>query len=627
MSSSEHDDYRQRYQEVMAAGWDPLLIVHCGSHQIVDANPAACRLYGMNRSEIIGSSFSARFSEQRFMADIFRTHRDYVPLRFQRGPAGRHFPVEMSLRYFTASDGECAAIAVRDISDRMSRERADNESERKYQSLFEASPYPILMLTTQGMIVDANRCALLFYGYEHDELAGRDWSSLEAGVGPVSFLARPTVLPATRHLRKNGSNFMAEVVLSYFRLHAQSMVLALVRDVTEHWETFAQLQESEARWRFGIEGHGDALIDWPVQRQSGSRFYVSPMLSRMLGYDEAEDTHLDADAWDERVHPDDRQLLIAAIQLHMQDQSPIVQAEYRMRTASGEYRWVALRARFISMGESATGRLIGAVRDIHESRQHKQQELANQEKMFRLERLATVGEMLSALAHEVNQPLTAITNYSSLGIRQLSKPGNNEEVRTSLSVINSQALRAGEIVRRIRDFVRRGEPNYVPADLNQLVQQVVLWAKSQAEAAGIAIQMDFDSRLPLVDLDVLQIEQVVFNLLRNGIEAMRDEKQSRPRTIILKTLRLDDMVEVSVRDHGEGMQMKSAEDAFDPFVSTKPDGMGMGLAISRTIVESHRGRLWAEAVPGERGTRFAFTLNLLRPARRQLQEDADECLG
>jgi two-component system sensor histidine kinase DctS len=431
----------------------------------------------------------------------------------------------------------------------------------------------------------------------------------------------------TRHLRKDGSGFMAEVVLSYFRLHAQSMVLALVRDVTEHWQTFAQLQESEARWRFGIEGHGDALVDWPVTDEAGNRFFVSPMLSRMLGYDEKEDSLLNSEAWNERIHVDDRPLLADAIESHLAGCAPIVQVEYRMRTHSGEYRWVALRARLVGMKGEAAGRLIGAVRDIHALRQRKQQELANQEKMFRLERLATVGEMLSALAHEVNQPLTAITNYSSLGIRQLSKPENNEEVRTSLTVINAQALRAGEIVRRIRDFVRRGEPNYVPTDLNLLVQQVALWAKTQAEAAGVAIVIDVDTSLPLVDLDTLQIEQVVFNLLRNGIEAMHDEKLSRPRSIILKTRRLEDQVEFSVRDYGEGMPAGKGEDVFDPFVSTKKQGMGMGLAIARTIVESHRGRLWAEAVPQERGTRFVFSLNLCRPVRNFMQEGANECLG
>lgn len=611
----------------MAVGWDPLLIVDCSSHQILDANQAACRLYGMSRNEMVSSNFSTRFSEKRFMSDIFLAHRDYVPLRFQRGPAGRHFPVEMSLRYFSGPDGECVAIAVRDISGRMSRERADNESERKYQSLFEASPYPILMLTAQGMIVDANRCALLFYGYEHNEIAGREWASLDDGAVPVSFLSRPTVLPVTRHFRKDGSSFVAEVVLSYFRLHAQPMVLALVRDITEHRETFAQLQESEARWRFGIEGHGDALIDWPVRREDGGRFYVSPMLSRMLGYDEMADQHLSAEDWNERLHPDDRQLLIESINAHVAGYSPIVQAEYRMCNAQGDYRWVTLRARFMGMGGKGAGRLIGAIRDIHESRQHKQQELANQEKMFRLERLATVGEMLSALAHEVNQPLTAITNYSSLGIRQLCKPDNNEEVRTSLSVINAQALRAGEIVRRIRDFVRRGQPNYVSTDLNLLVERVAVWAKTQAEAAGVSVLLDMDDQLPLVDLDVLQIEQVIFNLLRNGIEAMRDEKLSRPRSIILKTLRIEEIVEISVRDHGEGMKLDSIEDLFDPFVSTKPEGMGMGLAISRTIVESHRGRLWAEAVAGERGTRFVFTLNLQQPSNHSIKEKSDECLG
>ena len=612
-------------REVMDVAWDPLVIVHCASQQILDANPAAFRLYGMSRQEMLGSDFSLRFSDKRFTADIFKNHRDYVPLRFQRGSAGRHFPVEMSLRYFAAEAGECVAIAIRDISARMTRERADNESERKYHSLFEASPYPILMLTHHGVVVDANRCALIFYGYEHDDLVGSDWSQLEAAGSHPSFYSRPTVLPVTEHRRKDGSCFMAEVVLSYFRLHAQPMVLALVRDVTEHWQTFAQLQESEARWRFGIEGHGDALVDWPIIRgKTGERFYVSPMLSRMLGYDEVADCQLDAEAWNARVHPDDLPLMVSAIQSHVLGYAPIVQVEYRMRCQSGDYRWLALRACCIPLNGNAAGRLIGAVRDIQESHEHKQQELANQLKMFRLERLATVGEMLSALAHEVNQPLTAISNYSALGMRQLNQQDNTAAVHRSLGVINAQALRAGEIVRRIRDFVRRSEPNYQATDFNHLLRQVIPWVRSQAEAAGINIRTQLAANLPEVDLDRLQIEQVVFNLLRNAIEAMHDETESRPRQVVLSTRIVEDQVECSVRDYGEGLREKPGEDPFDPFVSSKPEGMGMGLAIARTVVESHRGRLWAESVAGERGTRLAFTLNLQRPAITKQLNDGNE---
>lgn len=596
------------YGELMAVAWDPLLVVDCADYQIIDVNPAACRLYGFTRNELLGSSFAMRFSDARYVEDIFSAHRDYVPLRFQRGRGDRHIPVEMAIRYFQSARGELAAVALREISERIERERIDNESERKYQSLFEASPYPIMIVSLQGQIVDANRCAQLSYGYEHEQLIKLSWQQLDILAGPLQFMPRPTMLGAREHRRSDGSGFIAEVMLSYFRLRGQSLILALVRDVTEHWRTFQQLQESEARWRFAIEGNGDALVDWPLQ-QDGSHF-VSPALSRMLGYDPEDDAGLPGEVWLARVHPDDRRKLEAAIEAHLSGSEPMVQLEFRLQERSGNYRWTALRAKVIESGRHSQGRLIGAVRDIHGSRMRQLQETADRGRIFRLERMATAGEMLSALAHEVNQPLTAISNYSSLAVRQFSRR-DDESIAKSLRVISEQALRAGEIVRRIREFVRRGNPTFRLTALNKLIKRVVGWCDGDAAAAGIQIRLNLDAALPEIELDILQVEQVLFNLLRNGMEAMSDELLSRPRQLIVSSSLVQEQVQVRVRDFGEGLDEATADGMFEPFVSSKPEGMGMGLAICRTVVENHGGKIWAESVPNERGTVFIFTLGLL----------------
>ncbi|WP_374328557.1 PAS domain S-box protein [Azonexus sp.] len=595
------------YSELLAVAWDPLLIVACDDYRIVDLNPAACRLYGLPREQLIGTSFATRFSETRYLDEIVSLHRDYVPLRYQRGRGERHFPVELAIRYFHGEDGaEYAAIALRDISERIERERIDNESERKYQSLFEASPYPILILNMQGMIVDANRCAQGCYGLEHEALVRMGWEQLEPTASPLLFVSRPTMLGARQHRRSDGSLFMAEVMLSYFRLRSQSLILALVRDITEHWRTFQQLQESEARWRFAIEGAGDAMIDWPLQRD-GSHF-VSPILSSMLGYDPEADEGLDADGWMDRVHADDREMLTVRLQAHLRGSEPILQVEFRMLECAGGERWMALRAKVIQRGGEPVGRLIGAIRDIHRSRMRQLREATQRERIFRLERMATAGEMLSALAHEVNQPLTAISNYSSLVVRQFARDPGDESIARSLRVISEQALRAGEIVRRIRDFVRRADPCFCLADLNSLIVRVAGWCENDASNAGIQIVCDLAPDLPEIELDILQIEQVLFNLLRNGIEAMHDEKLSRPRRLLISSLWDGEALQVKVRDHGEGIDEAVAVAMFEPFVSSKPEGMGVGLAICRTVIEGHGGQIWAESPVGERGTCFNFTL-------------------
>ncbi len=591
----------------MLVAWDPLLIVNCSSQRITDINPAASSLYGYSREELIGSDFCERFSEARHARDIFSQHRDYVPLRFQRGRGERHIPVEMAIRYFDDGEHEYAAIALREISERLERERIDHESERKYQSLFEASPYPILIVNLHGMIVDANRCAQLHYGYTQEELIRMEWGALDLNGGQLQFMPRPTMLSAREHRRSDGSKFMAEVMLSYFRLRGQLLILALVRDVTEHWRTFHQLQESEARWRFAIEGHGDALIDWSLE-SDGTR-YVSPALSAMLGYPAEENPGLDGDAWLDRVHPDDRDSLNNAINAHQAGRDPIVQLEYRLRARNGDYRWMAMRAKVIQIDNRRLGRLIGAIRDIHDQRIRQLQEVTDRGRIFRLERMATAGEMLSALAHEVNQPLTAISNYSALAIRQFANATDEQSIARSLKVISEQALRAGEIVRRIREFVRRSEPNFQSANPNTLIRRVAGWCENEAVAAGIQIQLELDLGMPHFELDILQIEQVLFNLLRNAIEAMHDDQLSRPRRLIVASHREENEVRISVRDYGEGLDERTASNMFEPFVSSKPEGMGMGLSICRTVIESHGGRIWAEPPAEGRGTIFIFTLD------------------
>ena len=603
------------YRELMAVSREPLLLIGCAERKILDLNLAACQLYGMARAQLIDSPYTTFFTEARFLEDILDEHRDFVPLRYQRDGHGRHFPVEMSLRYLDSAQGEVAVISLRDVSERLTRDRHANENERKYRALFEASPYPILMLSMQGLVADANRCAHLQYAYEEGELSGCEWAVIDGSGNMPQFSVRPTVLPTTGHRRKDGSTFMAEVVLSYFRLHGQPMILAVIRDVTEHWNTFQQLQASEARWRFAIEGHGEALIDWPLESNEDD-YYISPVLSRALGYDEQADRAVPMTVWHARLHPDDREIIEWAIRNYLDSGVPNLQVEFRLRESTSDYRWFSLHGKSVGGQGGRPRRLVGAISDIHLSRERKLQEVADKDRLYRLERLAAVGEMLSALAHEVNQPLTVIANYSAVAMRQLARDLGKEDVGKSLGVINGQALRAGEILRRIRDFVRRGDPSCQPTNLNQLIQKVVGWLEQQLLSAGIFIQLDLDISLPDLPLDVLQIEQVVLNLLRNAIEAMEDNLLSKPRKIVVSTLHAGENVEVCIRDYGHGLPESTACDMFDPFVTSKKDGMGMGLAICRTVIESHGGRLWAESVSGERGTRFIFTL-AVRPQPAQ----------
>ena len=223
-------------------------------------------------------------------------------------------------------------------------------------------------------------------------------------------------------------------------------------------------------------------------------------------------------------------------------------------------------------------------------------------------RLSTLGGMAAGLAHELNQPLAAVVSYARGCARRLEAGELSKAALLEvLEEISAQALRAGEVLRRIRDFLR-GESRREEVDLNDLVRGALRFAEGEARRAEIRLELELAPEPLRIEVDPIQIEQVILNLVQNGFEVMTTINGTE-RVISIATRRLaPDTVEVTVRDSGAGLSSDVAARLFEPFFSTKPDGLGLGLSISRTIVESHGGRLWATANPDARGTAFRFTL-------------------
>ncbi|MGE5336926.1 MAG: ATP-binding protein [Gemmatimonadota bacterium] len=234
-----------------------------------------------------------------------------------------------------------------------------------------------------------------------------------------------------------------------------------------------------------------------------------------------------------------------------------------------------------------------------------------QEKVQFTSRLMTMGEMASSLAHELNQPLTAITNYSEGTLARLKERQISiDELQNALEKTSSQAQRAGGIIRRIREFVKRSEPRRRPTPAQRIVEDAIGFAEIEAGKKGIAIAASIDPTLEPVLVDPLLIEQVLLNLLKNAIDAMEHASVRRIDVVVRRSL-LDGMAEFAVIDRGSGIPDEHLPNLFDPFFSTKPEGMGMGLNICRSIVEFHQGRLTVEKNPERAGgTIMRFTLPL-----------------
>ncbi len=260
----------------------------------------------------------------------------------------------------------------------------------------------------------------------------------------------------------------------------------------------------------------------------------------------------------------------------------------------------------------------GFVRDLTERQKTEARLQELQAELVHISRLTAMGEMASTLAHELNQPLAAITNYlkGTHRLLEANDPASAPLIREAVDKAAAQALRAGQIIRRLRDFVSRGESEKKVESLPKLVEEASALALVGAKEQSIRVRIDLDRKLDLVLVDKVQIQQVLLNLIRNAIDSMVGAQM---RHLSIWTQAAEGrMVRVSVSDTGSGIPPEMNAQLFQPFITTKSDGMGVGLSISKTIVETHGGRIWVEANAGG-GTIFHFTLRLV--SAEDLQDD------
>jgi two-component system sensor histidine kinase TtrS len=258
--------------------------------------------------------------------------------------------------------------------------------------------------------------------------------------------------------------------------------------------------------------------------------------------------------------------------------------------------------------------LCGVVRDITERKRAEEEARRREAELAHVSRLSLVGEMASGLSHELNQPLSTILFYARGCIRRIQSgtlaPAALLDVLEKVAV---QADAAGRIVRRLREFVSKRAPHLSTVDVNETIRRALSFAEAETTRSGARVRLQLAEALPAVRADRIQLEQVIVNLVRNGVEAMQAVELGQRELAIETTRSADNTITVGVHDTGVGLSAEIAERVFDSFFSTKPDGMGMGLSISRSIIEAHGGRLWVTP-DSERGTTFRFSLPVMRGA-------------
>jgi len=405
-------------------------------------------------------------------------------------------------------------------------------------------------------------------------------------------------------------NFAQTIIAAVIVALAGAVLWSLwaIRGLIQRRLLAEQALRSEHAFRKAME---DSLtVGMRARDLEGRITYANPAFCQMVGFrvDELVGAVPPMPYW----APEEMEKTRALHNAVMEGNAPHEGFEIRfMRKDSSRFDALVYEAPLIDADGRHTGWMASIV-DVTARKHAEELARQQQEKLQLTSRLVTMGEMASTLAHELNQPLAAITSYNTGCLNKLESGAfTRDELSGALTKLGVQAQRAGRIIRRVHDFVRKSEPKLAPCDLAEIIDDSIGFIEAAARKRHIRIVREIQGMRPELMADQVMLEQVLLNLMRNAIEAMQDEPPER-RLLTIKLCQVDRQMEIRVLDLGPGISTEVQEKLFTPFFSTKPEGMGMGLNICRSIIEFHQGRLWLEANP-QGGSIFVITLPIRQP--------------
>ena len=486
------------------------------------------------------------------------------------------------------------------------------ESESRFRNVADAAPVFIWMAGVDKLCTFFNKPWLEFTGRSIEQELGNGWAE---GVHPddlqkclevyiEAFDARQPFVMQYR-LRRNDGEYRWLSDQGVARHDAQGGFAGYIGscvDITELMKKEEALHEFEERVVLAAEAAH--LGVWEMDSAT-NELWMSDSARTLFQFD--SETPLDHAAFQGRLHPDDRALRDSAVKRAIETGGGY-EIEYRVLLPDGTLRWIGARARCVAGDNRKGARLIGVSIDITPRKLAEAEALRQRDELSHLSRVALMGEMSASIAHELNQPLAGILSNASAGQRFIDKGDVDlREIRELLGDIITDGRRASDVMLGIRGMVKKGQVARRSVDLNEVVMDAVRMVSPDAVLRSCQVETSLDASLRAIEGDPVQLQQVLLNLVINAFDAMRDTPVPRRKVVIATQSNSDATVRTSVRDYGAGISEEMRDRVFDPFFTTKNEGLGMGLAIVRSIVESHGGTITIENADGG-GARFGFVL-------------------
>lgn len=485
------------------------------------------------------------------------------------------------------------------------------DSEEQWRAAFESNPTMYFIIDAAGAVLSVNTLGAEQLGYSVDELLGRP--VLDVMYEPDRETVKKHVLECfeqpgrmmrweARKIRKNGTMLWVRETAKAVFFKNRLALLVVCEDITEGKHAEESLRESEERFRIAFE---NAVIGMALVDMHGYLIKCNPALEKMLGYSEEELSQI---VFAEFTFPDDRELEWELYSELIKGERNKYELNKRYITKDRRLIWGRLIVSLVRNPNGAPKYALGMVEDFTERKRAEEERERLQQleaDLAHINRVSMMGEMAASLAHEMKQPIAAAITSASTCIRWLEHdPPELARARAAAMRVEKDGIRAAQIIDRIHSLYKKAPPERELVDVNEVIYQMLVLLRGEANQHSISMRTELAADLPKIAADRVQLQQVLMNLILNGIDAMKD---TGGELTIKSQLGDKALLLITVSDMGVGLPAEKAERMFDAFFTTKPGGSGMGLTISRSIVESHGGTLWATANDG-RGAAFHFTL-------------------